>query len=208
MTLPTQDVLILMLEEVVPVKEMYSRLIKSLESSANVVFLADSKEAAAHLADASKVSALAGVLVVDSGITQKRNKAIALQLTEYARNGGVVIVGFGFPRYTRPVDADAFFEKRLGMSWRLGTHRRETFALSESVGPFIQPKYREAVKEYRAEAVMLKDVKEEFRVYVSTQEENQTPVVFEQIGDGYLGWVGDVNGEDPTTGLVLAMLNI
>ncbi|KAG8989574.1 hypothetical protein FRB94_014307 [Tulasnella sp. JGI-2019a] len=210
MTTATQDktVLIMILEEIVPFTDMYGSLIDALSSKAKLINTKTAQDAIQHLSDATKVASLFGVLVVDGGIVHKKYKTVATRLLEYVKNGGMVIFGFGYPSFTRPSDSNTFFANQMGLPWKFGAYHRETFVLSSVVARFMQPKYRAGVKDYSMKAVQMKDVPVDARVYVSTEEENQTAAACQKVGKGYFGWIGDVNTEEGSTWLVLMMCDL
>ena len=76
--------------------------------------------------------------------------------------------------------------------------------------------------EYSQKAVFLKNVAKEAAVYLPSGSSRtqslvfppaqvdceQTPVVFAHIGEGWLGYVGDVNNEAESQAVVLAMCGL
>lgn len=72
-------------------------------------------------------------------------------------------------------------------------------------------------------AVHVKGARKEDAVYVTTPDSriqshvfapesahtpDQTPVCFTSVGNGFLGYVGDVNAEEETTWVILTMCNL
>lgn len=202
MATSTQDVLLVSLEPPFPFEDMYADLLTAISSKASIIEGTTSTAVLQVLSDTEKLASLAGVLVTDTGVTQKKHKNVAAKLVEYARAGGVVIFGFTLPTFIRPLDANLFFSSQLGLDWKFGSYHREVFRLSKAMTRFV------GLKEYSMKAVQLKDVPPASRLYVSGQDANQSAVAFEQVGTGYLGWIGDVNTEEGSTRLVLAMCNL
>lgn len=205
MTTPTRDVLLVSLEPQIPFKDMYADLWTALTWKARIVEGTTSATVMQILSDKQKLASLAGVLVTDPGVTQKKHKNVSAKLVEYAKAGGVVIFGFSFPSFARPLDTNAFFSSQLGVSWKFGAYHREDFQLSKAVtlARFAEPNVS---REYSMKAVQLKDVTPAAQLYVSAA--GQAAAAFEQVGTGYLGWIGDVNTEEESTQLVLAMCNL
>lgn len=205
MAVATPSILLVSLDPHFPFDEVYTGLFTALKYRARVSEVTTKAAFTKFFSNEEQMASLAGVLVTDAGIVKRKHRAITTKLVEYARGGGVVIIGFSFPTFVSPPDADAFFSNQLGLSWKFGNYHRETFRVSPVMARFVQPRYRSMVKDYNMKAVQLVDVPEYAQVYVSTEAENQTAVAFQAVGEGYLGWIGDVNTEAGSTGLVLAM---
>lgn len=75
---------------------------------------------------------------------------------------------------------------------------------------------------YNAKAVHLKGVNAEDVLYAPTEDSrvqshvfaptpvnpSHVPVAYTRIGDGFLGYVGDVNAEEESTSIILSMLRL
>jgi hypothetical protein len=70
---------------------------------------------------------------------------------------------------------------------------------------------------YSMKVVHVQGAKPEDAVYTPTEDSrtaslvfapslSETPVTYTRVGSGFLGYIGDVNAEEETTGVSLAML--
>ena len=196
---------------------VHEHFLAALHSRADVIQAETRQSALQSLAR----SDITGVFVTDPEITEKKYAKLISKLVEYAKAGGTVVVGGSFSTFVRPRDNDAFFKKAWGQNWKMGSYHRTTFFLNPSrpsrllVGPRLPASYS-------MKTVHLKDVAPESVVYGPTAESrtqsmvfpassvdlDEAPVVYTQVGQGFLGYIGDVNGESESTNVILAMLGL
>ena len=164
---------------------------------------------------------LAAVYVTDPGIVERKHAKVLTKLIEYVKSGGTLVVGGSFSTFVRPTDNDAFFKKAFGLNWKMGSYHRTTFSLNLARperllrGPSLAPSYS-------MKTVHLKGISRDSVVYGPTAESrtqsmvfapsavdlDEAPVVYTQVGQGYLGYIGDVNGEKASTNVILSMLGL
>ncbi|KNZ77881.1 RNA polymerase II-associated protein 3 [Termitomyces sp. J132] len=165
--------------------------------------------------------AITGVFVADAAIANRKNAQMLTKLVEYAKAGGSVVIGGAFSSLVKPKDIGAFFLKSWGVPWKPGSYHRTTF--------FLNPAHELAksnpvlAQSYSMKALHLKDISPDVVVYRPTRESrleslvfppgpvtnmNESPVVRTRVGKGYLGYIGDVNWEDDSANLVLAMMGL
>ncbi|KAH7042238.1 ribonuclease H-like domain-containing protein [Macrophomina phaseolina] len=120
----------------------------------------------------------AAILVVDAGIAQKGGLDIMNKLAEYVADGGTAIFCCAFSSFVRPSDLNSLFQASFGLSWKAGSY-------TSGVG------YDSAL-------------------YLSDDFgcRNQTSAAWVRVGRGSVGYVGDVNGEEETDGVILAMCGL
>lgn len=160
------------------------------------------------------------VLIVDAGIAWPKNKPLQKQLASYAQQGGTVIFCCIFSSFVRPLNMDSLWSI-FGLPWKYGDYHRTTFYLSQRMKNVIgHDRAARLLKEYSMKANHLKNVPEGSRVYVpleqsqtqsavfppSSVNQSQTPAAFHKYGEGWLGFIGDVNNEQGTQALLMAML--
>lgn len=160
------------------------------------------------------------VLVVDGGLASKRNTHLHQSLARYAKAGGTVIFACLFSSFVRPADLDSLF-KKFQLEWTGGDYHRTTFNLNPAVKPvFGDQIYKKLEKSYSMKCLHLQKTPIVSRVYVPTEssrtasmvfapeevDQNQSPAVFYGYGQGFVGYVGDVNNEQGSQALTLAML--
>ncbi|KAL8746867.1 MAG: hypothetical protein Q9184_007687 [Pyrenodesmia sp. 2 TL-2023] len=109
----------------------------------------------------------------------------------------------------------------FGLPWKYGDYHRTTFYLSQRMKNVIgQDRAASLLREYSMKANHLKKVPERSRVYVpleqsqtqsavfppSSVDQGQTPAAFHKYGEGWVGFIGDVNNEQGSQALLMAML--
>ena len=160
------------------------------------------------------------IFIPDAGIAKRRNDAVSQRVVQYVRMGGTAVFGCVFSSLIRPPEFDRYFEKTWSLPWRFGTYHRTTVYLNAS--SLGRPESGLPLS-YSQKAANLKHVANESAWYLpgedsvvesrvfgpeSIPDKTQAPVVFSKVGEGHLGYTGDVNGEDETTMVVLAMLGL
>ncbi|KAI4270763.1 MAG: hypothetical protein LQ337_006488 [Flavoplaca oasis] len=160
------------------------------------------------------------VLIVDAGIAWPKNKPLQKQLASYAQQGGTIIFCCLFSNFVRPPNMDSLWST-FGLLWKYGDYHRTIFYLSQRMKNVLgQNRAVRLLKEYSMKANHLKNVPEESRVYVpleqsqtqsavfppSSVDKCQTPAALHKYGEGWLGFIGDVNNERGTQVLLMAML--
>ncbi|KAG6861781.1 hypothetical protein C0995_012285 [Termitomyces sp. Mi166 len=165
--------------------------------------------------------AVAGVFVADAGIANRKNAQVLTKLVEYAKAGGSVVIGGAFSTFVKPKDMGTFFLKSWSVPWKPGSYHRTTF--------FLNPAHELAksnpllAQSYSMKALHVKDISPDVVVYRPTRESrlenlvfapgpitnlNESPAVRTRVGKGHLGYIGDVNWEDGSAKLVLAMMGL
>jgi hypothetical protein len=163
------------------------------------------------------------VIVTDGGIlnTDEAARRVLQDLVSYARGGGTVVFSFAFSTDLDLRTLDDMWADSWQVPWRAGQYRRLTSVLrARPVGVAGQLKPR-----YSQQAVHLVNVAEEDRWYVPGLDEDgleegasaagvgdvaagqpdQTSIAMVQVGNGFLGYTGDVNME---VGTVLALMRM
>ncbi|KAE8373873.1 hypothetical protein BDV26DRAFT_271050 [Aspergillus bertholletiae] len=163
---------------------------------------------------------LKAIIITDEGLTEskKETREVLASVKAYIENGGLVIVGLHFPNFTRMDKFGAFFET-FGLPWKNGDYHRTTFQLNpsgllpENIQPSLLP------EPYSMKVLHVKNAKGQERLFVPiagavTQshvfppthvDQDQAAVVSARLGLGYLVYCGDVNGEDGSNQLILAL---
>ncbi|KAK0458618.1 uncharacterized protein EV420DRAFT_1543418 [Desarmillaria tabescens] len=166
-------------------------------------------------------SHLVGVLVTDAGIASRKHAKVLAKLVEWTKAGGCVVVGGMFSGNISRTDMGRFFGSSWGLPWRMGSYHRTTFARNEEHNAVKQNP--SLPSSYSMKAVHLSGVDLSTAVYKATtnsrieslvfaatpvQNLAESPVAQTRVGNGYFGYLGDVNGEDLSTPVVLAMLGL
>ncbi|KAI4274378.1 MAG: hypothetical protein LQ337_003977 [Flavoplaca oasis] len=166
-------------------------------------------------------SSLRAILVVDGGLTVgKEHIALQKQLSSYAQAGGTVIFCCLFTSFSRPPDLNRMFQS-FGLPWEFGAYHRTTFYLSQNTKSVLgHQRAIELEREYSMKAVHLKNTPVASRLYVpieqsrtesrvfppSAVDQEETPAAFSRHGSGWIGYVGDVNNEQGSRALIMALL--
>lgn len=175
------------------------------------------------------------VLIADL-ISPEDHSALLDSLVQYARDGGTVIFGIGFPSFTIPGKFREIFT-RFGLPWISGDYGRQDFGLNTEFLPKKKPKQKKkggAVQKsttaprkelseralnplpetYNMKALQLKNVSLEHAIYLNVsigvegRRESggvfESPATFAPVGNGWVGYLGDVNaGYETESGPVL-----
>lgn len=158
----------------------------------------------------------AAVLVTDSGISQKSTSPLIKALVNYTRTGGRLILGCQFSNNLALATTAAFFQN-WGLPWSDGGYFRSTYSLNPDIQGLCVEKL---FKQCSMKSLQLKNVSPSHAVYLPTKDSrlqshvfpstpisdlDEFPAVFAPVGQGYLGYVGDVNGEKESSRLILEM---
>ncbi|KAG7453095.1 uncharacterized protein BT62DRAFT_959370 [Guyanagaster necrorhizus] len=196
-------ILLISLENEPFFEDIHKNLLTALRSKRRVVQALSADEAIQSLASPD----LTGVFVTDPGIIRKKHNRVLTKLVNYTKDGGLVVFGGLFSSVIRPPEMDKFWSTAWGISWRMGSYRREMFYRQ---GNDTLKSSKCLPASYSMKAVHLKGINSAAAVYKNRDQhgELQAPVVRMKFGMGYLGYLGDVNAEDESTKVVLAMLGL
>lgn len=161
-----------------------------------------------------------GIFVTDPGITAARNGVVSDKVIEFARNGGIVVIGGVFSSLIRPDNLNKYFNSKWGLPWKTGSYQRTTLTLNQLAEGLPSGNLPSS---YSQKAVFLANVDSKAAWYLPTENSvveslvflpepvtnsSETPVAFMKVGKGWLGYIGDVNGEEDTDAVVLGMLRL
>ncbi|KAL9617986.1 MAG: hypothetical protein Q9204_008443, partial [Flavoplaca sp. TL-2023a] len=167
------------------------------------------------------LSTLRAILVVDGGLTVgKEHIALQKQLSSYAQAGGTVIFCCLFSSFSKPSNFNRMFQS-FELPWEFGAYHRTTFYLSQNTKSVLgHQRAIELEREYSMKAVHLKHTPVDARLYVpieqsrtesrvfppSAVDQEEMPAAFSRHGSGWIGYVGDVNNEQGSRALIMALL--
>lgn len=206
-------ILLLSLDDSLPFDQMYERLLEKLSAVATLAHANKPDSALRSLADQPPHA----VLVTDPSITHHGDVHAAV--FDYVRAGGTVILMGNLSSLVRPKDLDSLFQ-RIGLPWTYADYVRTTVYLNTLTGASQLTSLPSC---YSQKAVFLANVRVEAAWYLPSdasrtesdvfrseriQNLQQTPVAFTSMGKGKLGYVGDVNGEEGSDAVVLAMCGL
>ncbi|KAG0221292.1 hypothetical protein BGW41_006993 [Actinomortierella wolfii] len=197
--------------------EMYGPLLTALRAKAEFQQIEQSTLAIESLSQLPEPSA---VLITDEALTLQENSAVWEEVLTYVHRGGTAIVMGLFPSFVEPDSIQPFFS-RAGLSWEAGSYHRTTLALNRAaVDEAVASKLPQR---YSQKAVFVNNVAPENMWYktddsssvesvvfppTSANNFGETAVAMATVGRGKLGYVGDVNAEDGSNAVVLAMCGL
>ncbi|OAQ27445.1 hypothetical protein K457DRAFT_139688 [Linnemannia elongata AG-77] len=194
--------------------EMYAPLLTALKSNAEFQQAEHSTSAIRFLSQLPEPSA---VLITDEALTLRENSAVWGAVLEYVRRGGTAIVMGLFPSFVEPDNMKPFFS-RAGLHWGTGSYHRTTLALNRAAVDVANA--GKLPQRYSQKAVFVNNVVPENMWYktddnsvvqsavfppTSANRTGETAVAMATVGRGKLGYVGDVNAEDESNAVILAM---
>ncbi|KAK4194884.1 hypothetical protein QBC40DRAFT_237676 [Triangularia verruculosa] len=144
------------------------------------------------------------IFVADGGLA--RQKKVWERVIDRLRGGATVIVAGLFSNFVNQGEFDRFFA-RVGLPWRRGSYHRETVTLRQQAVGDAQLA-RRLPSSYSQKALFVDHVASSDAWYTETPTSREAAVAFTKVGLGKLGYVGDVNGEEGSRTVVLAMCGL
>ena len=209
------EILFLSLEYRNFLDETYSSLIDDLDKHARLK-RAKAAGAAIQYLDANDPKF---ILVTDEGLTKTKNRPVLNKVVSYLRNGGLVIIGLHFPNFTTMDVFDKFFGKAFGLPWVHGDYHRTDFQFNPSSTIPANVASASLPAPYSMKVLHIKNASPEEKIFIPVPEamtkshvfppsyvdQSQAAVVGAKVGDGYLVYVGDVNGEQGSNKVILSL---
>jgi hypothetical protein len=162
------------------------------------------------------------IIITDEGLTGPQHKEVHQKVLSYIQNGGLVIVGLHFTVFTTQEAFDYFFNEGFNLPWRRGDYHRTTFQFNRTCTlPASVAKYS-IPPPYSMKVLHVKDARPDEKVFLPLSgamtesnvfpaahvDEAQAAVAATKIGAGFLFYVGDVNGEEESDKLILALCGL
>lgn len=160
------------------------------------------------------------ILITDEALTKNKYSRIWGAVLQCVRQGSTAVFMGQFASFVRPDDMKPFFSK-AGLSLGRGSYTRTTLMLNQAAtGGELA---RVLPKSYSQKALFVDNVASSDAWYTtddnSVVESNvfgptpvntggETPVAMARVGEGRLGYVGDVNAEVETDDVILAMCGL
>ncbi|KAK3290785.1 uncharacterized protein B0H64DRAFT_412139 [Chaetomium fimeti] len=143
------------------------------------------------------------ILVADGAIT--RHRKVCEAVMDCLRGGSTVVLAGCFSSMVSSGEFNRFFA-RIGLPWQQGLYERKMVDLGRNV---VHARLASRLPStYSQKAVFVKKVAPSAAWYTLSGSSGQTAMAFAQVGLGRLGYVGDVNGEDVSDMVVLAMCGL
>ncbi|KAK0449023.1 uncharacterized protein EV420DRAFT_1565514 [Desarmillaria tabescens] len=157
------------------------------------------------------------VVAIDAGISKLENSTVLNQLLQYTREVGITICCCNF---SNNITSATFFAA-WGLPWDLGSYFRTTVQLNRTATGISLEGLPES---YSLKALLLLNVARNHRIYAPSSssrieskvfgpneipiDTNETPCAYGPVERGWFGYVGDVNNEDGSTRVVMAMARL
>jgi hypothetical protein len=196
--------------------DVYSSLIDQLHDKATIQRARKGHSAIRRLyEDPPKV-----VLVTDAAITTKRYANVWDALLAYVRDGGIAVYMGLFSSFVPPLNIKPFFQK-AGLPWEAGSYHRTTVVLDKDKVPVDAVSC--LAESYSQKAVFHKNVDNsvawyrqngdsviESSVFLPTHvgDISEVPIALANVGEGKLGYSGDVSTEEPSNAVIFAMCGL
>lgn len=212
------EILLLSLAFQSSLNEIFASLIDSLGTSAKLKRAKTCNAALRYLeANSPKV-----ILVTDGGMTKTKNRAVLEKVESYVRNGGMVIFGLHFPSSIRVDVFDKFSDEAFGLPWKRGDYHRTTFEVNPDCSLPAGVMKDSLPWPYSMKVAHVKNAREHEKIFIlvsgamtqsrvfppSYVDEAQAAIVGAKVGDGFLVYAGDVNGEEGSEKVILALCDL
>ncbi len=197
--------------------EMYRPLLDELGSRAT---LQRAKKASSAIRLLSQEPRPLAVLITDEALTIEENSPVWEAVLEYVRQGGTSIVMVTFSSFVQLSSVGPFFSK-AGLQWEAGSYHRATVFLNEEAVGHDLVAYLPS--QYSQKAVFMGNVATADTWYATSENSvvesfvfaptsanvaGETPVAIARVGKGKLGYIGDVNTEEESNAVILAMCGL
>ncbi|CZT25083.1 uncharacterized protein RCC_10812 [Ramularia collo-cygni] len=215
MSAPTPDLVLLSLAKISFFDEQFEPVLNVLKSKANVREITDPAEADALFLGASRPV----VFTTDAAITKPKYSGQKAAAVAFVRNGGTIVFGGHFASFASPPNMNAFFAA-FSLPWKSGDYHRTEVYLN---GSMQQLNHTGLTPRFSQKALNLANVSGNDALYLPSassriqsmvfapeliEDLTQTPAAFGSCGEGKVGYIGDVNWEDETTGVLMAMCGL
>lgn len=143
------------------------------------------------------------ILVGDAAIS--RQKKLFESVADRLRAGATVVLCGSFSSSVNSGEFSRVFS-RLGLPWSRSSYYRDHAMLRpDAVGTHLSS---QLPKSYSQKANYVGGVEKSAAWYTAASSSDETAVAFVKVGYGRLGYIGDVNGEEESTPVVLAMCGL
>lgn len=184
--------------------ETYSSLIDKLANSANLKRAKKADGAIRYLGENNPRA----ILITDEGLTDRKNAEVLQKVISYVQNGGIAIIGLHFPNFVT-MDAMNDLFASFGLPWERGDYHRTDFEFNPSSvlprvveassfpGPFsMKTLHIKNARPLEKIFIPISDAQTQSHVFAPEYvDRTQAAVTGAKIGNGYLVYCGDVNGE-------------
>jgi MYND finger len=190
--------------------DLYEGLLGSLADVGAVVTEVESHiEAGNLLRNESPPDA---VLITTSEFIQRKYRALHIQLRDHVKAGGTVVYCGLFSSFTRPPDFKRHFSDIWSLPWEFSAYTRVTPKLNRDRHPSLHNAKLLRLYDY-SKINHIGNVRAQDALYIPSEEDGrENPsdaiIAFTSVGNGRVGFVGDVNAGIGPDQAVLAMCGL
>ncbi|KAG6101667.1 hypothetical protein E4U31_003612 [Claviceps sp. LM219 group G6] len=197
--------------------DMFEPLITAIKSKAKFTQVKDANSALQQLSQQPSPTA---VLITDEALTLGQYKHVWSAVLQYIRSGGKAVIMGTFTGHVKPPNMKPFFAQ-ADLPWECGSYHRTTVVLNSAV--IEKGLAAKLPAQYSQKAVAVKNVAPNDAWYMANDDSviesmvfaptsakafGESPVTFASVGDGKLGYIGDVNAEQGSNAVTLAMCGL
>lgn len=184
------------------VGQIWTLLLSTLKQKSNLIVFEDPNLGIRYISSPSPPPI---VLISDESIVEPQNQRFLSKLVEYTKQGGKVLFCGTFSTNVKFDELTNLWRNVWGLEWRCCAYTKENLQLNRQIQGINTDKLN---KSYYTKSVFLKNVDRRHAVYQPMDGTAEYPSVFAPYQKGYLGFIGDVNGESEPTNLILSICNI
>lgn len=195
--------------------DIYVDLISLLDARYHIQRARSLSEAQSYLNEHQPVA----ILLPDPAITLEQNSAVLGQVRNHVQTGGLAIFSCSFSSFITPPAMDKFWKTSWDLDWKFGAYHRTDVHLNGNVPELSTSSLP---NEYSQKAVFLANVASDDSLYLPSADsvtqsrvfaprpvnQNEVAVAFTKVGEGWLGYIGDVNNEQGSQAVILSMLEL
>ncbi|KAK6361420.1 hypothetical protein TWF730_005149 [Orbilia blumenaviensis] len=154
------------------------------------------------------------ILVMASEFAKPANRRLQDEVAFIVEHGAALIMCGEFPGNVAIEDFKNMSLNSLGLGWELGPIHRGNYELYKTCDILEGIHRSENIEnELQMMAALLHNVEDRSRLYIckdfdQSQGEKFAAVAFEKRGEGYFGWVGDLNGLGPMHNVVFKFIDV
>jgi hypothetical protein len=199
-------------------EEIYAPLLDKLTASVTLKRAKTVNEARRYLEGSNPRA----IIVTDEGLADRRNRNVLQKVVSYAHNGGLVIIGLHFPTFIEGDRFDNLFNTAFGLPWKRGSYHRTVFKYNPSSVLPPGTVSSSLPEPCSMKAVHVKHTRPHERIFLPISNATTQSFVFDpepvdgtepavagaSVGDGYLVYCGDVNGEEGSNKIILSLCGI
>ncbi|RSL63356.1 hypothetical protein CEP53_004431 [Fusarium sp. AF-6] len=193
--------LVLCLEDESVFDTNFKSLVSELKSKAKMERATSSKAALTILGQKAPPSI---ILVADGGVA--RDWEVRTAVINHLRRGARVVLAGCFSSRLAPEWIDKLFSL-MGLPWRTAGLRRQAQVnlTSAYLGDYLLSRLTPS---YNQKALFLRHISKDQVWYTDPRGLNDVAVAWADVGLGKLGYIGDVNGEEPSIAVVLGLCGL